>query len=95
MVTYENIQILAAHMDNSRPGIIAKPGPGIIAKNICTVHKRCKTLAEIIDDCVNMDMDNLNCPKLLLNWYRYENSKNNYDKLKFPEKRKIKKNKEI
>ena len=47
MVTYENIQILARHMDNSRPSIIAKPGPGIIAKNICTVHKRCKTLAQI------------------------------------------------
>ena len=52
MVTYENMQILATCMDNSRPNIIAKPGPGIIAKNICTVHKRCKTLTQIIDDCV-------------------------------------------
>ena len=82
MVTYENIQILARQMDTSRPNIIVKPGPGIIAKNICTVHNRCKTLAEIIDDCVNMDIDNQNCHNLLFKWYRYENSKNNYEKLK-------------
>jgi len=91
MVTLGNVQVIVSHMDNNKPsiiakpgsgiiakpgsGIIAKPGSGIIAKNICTVHKRCKTLAQIIDDCVNMDMDNMNCPKLLFNWYKDENRK--------------------